>query len=61
MSYSRKQQTKGITTCPNWGVAAININGTTIHSALKIPVGQFGKNVPQLSDKLRSSLRNKLL
>ena len=35
------------------GVAAININGTTIHSALKIPVGRFGKNVPQLIDKLR--------
>ena len=33
---------------------------TLIHSTLKIPVVQFGKNLPQISDKLWSSLRNKL-
>ena len=43
------------------GVAAINIGGTTIHSALGIPVGNFGKTIPKLNDKMRSSLRNKLL
>lgn len=42
------------------GVAAININGTTIHTALGIPVGHYGKNLPRLSDKMRCSLRNKL-
>ena len=42
------------------GVAAINIDGTTIHTALNIPVGSFGKNLPPLSDKMKSSLRNKL-
>ena len=42
------------------GVAAINIDGTTIHTALNIPVGSFGKNLSPLSDKMKSSLRNKL-
>ena len=42
------------------GVAAINIDGTTIHTALHIPVGSFGKNLPPLSDKMKSSLINKL-
>ena len=42
------------------GVAAINIDGTTIHTALNIPVGSFGKNLPPLSVKMKSSLRNKL-
>ncbi|XP_057304469.1 ATP-dependent DNA helicase PIF5-like [Hydractinia symbiolongicarpus] len=42
------------------GVAAININGTTIHTAFGIPVGHFGKNLPRLNDKRRSTLRNKL-
>ena len=37
------------------GVAAINIDGTTIHTALNIPVGHFGKNLPSLSDKIRST------
>ncbi|XP_057310099.1 uncharacterized protein LOC130648095 [Hydractinia symbiolongicarpus] len=41
-------------------VAAININGTTIHTAFGIPVGHFGKNLPRLNDKRRSTLRNKL-
>ena len=42
------------------GVAAVNIDGTTIHTALDIPIGSFGKNLPPLSDKMKSSLRNKL-
>ena len=41
-------------------VAAINIDGTTIHTGLSIPVGYIGKNLPRLTDKMRSSLRNKL-
>ena len=41
------------------GVAAVNIDGTTIHSSLHIPVGYFRKNIPGLSDKMESSLRNK--
>ena len=28
------------------GVAAVNIDGTTIHIALNIPAGHFGKNLP---------------
>ena len=42
------------------GIAAINIGGNTIHSALHIPINVYGKTVPKLSDKVRSSLRNKL-
>ena len=42
------------------GVAAINIDGTTIHTALNIPVGHFGKNLASLNDKIKSSLRNRL-
>ena len=42
------------------GVAAINIDGTTIRTGLGIPVGYFGKNLPRLTYKMRSSLRNKL-
>ena len=41
-------------------VAAINIDGTTIHTALNIFINQFGKNLSPLSDKTGSSLRNKL-
>ena len=41
-------------------VAAINIDGTTIHTGLGIPVGYFGKNMTRLTDKMRSSLRHKL-
>ena len=41
------------------GVAAVNIDGTMIHFALHIPVGYFGRNFPGLSDKMKSSLRNK--
>ena len=35
-------------------VAAINIDGTTIHTGLAITVGYFGKHVPRLIDKMRS-------
>ena len=38
------------------GVAAVNINGTTIHSGLGIRVKLYAA----LSDKMRASLRNKL-
>ena len=39
------------------GVAAVNIDRTTIHSALHIPVGYFRRNIPGLSDKMESSLK----
>ena len=42
------------------GVAAINIDGTTVHSAFGIPVGNYRETLPRLSDKMRSALRNKL-
>ena len=42
------------------GVAAVNIDGTTIHTALGLPVGHFGKNLPKLNDKRRTVLQNKL-
>ena len=42
------------------GVAAVNIDGTTIHTSLGIPVGRYGKNLPRLNDKKRSALRNNL-
>ena len=43
---------------PN-GAAAANIDGTTIHSALHIPVGNFKKHLPALNDKIRLPLKNK--
>ena len=42
------------------GVAAVNIDGTTIHTALGLPVGHFGKDIPRLNDRKRTALRNKL-
>ena len=42
------------------GVAAVNIDGTTIHSALGLPVGHLKKHLPRLNDKRRTALRNKL-
>lgn len=33
------------------GVAAVNMEGTTLHSALNIPIGYFGQNLPPLTDK----------
>ena len=41
-------------------VAAINIDDTTIHIVVNIPVHHFRKNVPSLSDKMKSTLRNRL-
>ena len=40
-------------------IALVNIDGTTIHSGLHIPVGNFKKHFPALNDKMRSSLTNK--
>ena len=41
------------------GVAAVNIDGVTIHSALSIsPDRSFGKCLPKLSDKVRCQLQN---
>ena len=37
-----------------------HIDGTTIHTSLKILINQFEKKLPPLSGKMRSSLRNKL-
>ena len=33
------------------GVAAVNVAGATIHSALGIPVGNFCRTIPKLNDK----------
>ena len=43
------------------GVAAVNIDGTTIHTTLNIPIGSLSKNLPPFGDKMKYSLRNKLL
>ena len=56
---SSVDKTKVLLMAPT-GVAAINIDGTTIHTALNIPVGHFGKTLPPLNDKMKSSLRNRL-
>ena len=42
------------------GVTVINIDSITIHIALNLAVGSFAKNLQHLSDKMDSSLRNKL-
>ena len=42
------------------GVAAIQVDGTTIHIASGIPVGHFGTKLPPLHDKIKCSLRNHL-
>ncbi len=41
------------------GVAAININGTTVHTALAIPK-ECGNNVPAMSDQKRTQMRMSL-
>ena len=41
-------------------VAAINIDCTTIYTALNIPVGQFGKKLLPLNNKMKSSFWNRL-
>lgn len=40
-------------------VAAINIDDTTIHTALNIPTVTFGKTLLPPNDKIKSSLRNR--
>ena len=40
--------------------AALNVDGTTIHSALQMLVGNFGKKFPQVRDKMKPNLRKKL-
>ena len=42
------------------GVAAITTDSTTIHTAFNIPVGRFGSNLLPRSDKMKSSLKNRL-
>ena len=42
------------------GVAAITIDGKTIHTAFNIAVGHFASNLPPLSYKIKSSLRRRL-
>ena len=42
------------------GVAAIQVDGTTTHTALGIPVGHFGTKLPPLYDKMKCSLKNHL-
>ena len=39
-------------------VAVISIKGTTMHSALNIPIGCFRKSLMPLADKMKSSFRN---
>ena len=41
------------------GVAAVSIDGTTIHSALYILVGYFRRNLRGLSNKMKSNCRSK--
>ena len=53
------EKTKVLLLAPT-GVAAININGNTIHSGLGIPVECQGLVVPKLSDKRRCTLRMQL-
>jgi len=42
------------------GVAAVNINGTTIHSALGIPIDTKGLTLNKLPDKKRCNLREQV-
>ena len=42
------------------GVVAIQIDSTTIHTALGIPVEYFGTKFPLLRDKMKHSLKNHL-
>ena len=52
-------KTKALLMAPT-GVAAINIDGTTVPTDFNIPVGHFGSNLPPRSDKMKSILRNRL-
>ena len=42
------------------GVAAIQVDGTTKHTALGTPVRHIGTKLPLLPDKMKRSLRNLL-
>ena len=42
------------------GASAIQLDDATIHTALGIPVGHFGKTFPPLHDKMKFCLRNHL-
>ena len=42
------------------GVAALNIDGTTIYIAFNIPIVSLNKKLPPLGDKIKSCLRSKL-
>ena len=39
------------------GVAAVNIDGNTIHTVLNKPIRSFDKNIPPEGNKKKSSLR----
>ena len=41
------------------GVDVTKVDGTAIYSAFQIPVGNFVKSLPGLTDTMKSSLRNK--
>ena len=56
---SELEKTKVLLLAPT-GVAAIHIDGTTIHTDLNILVGRFEKHLLPLSDKMTSMLRNRL-
>ena len=61
LSYHAKKPDKcRVKNCAPTGIAACNVDGNTLHSELGIPVCNFGKTIPKLSDKKRSALRNKL-
>ena len=61
LSYHAKDPEKcRVKNCAPTGIAACNVDGNTLHSEFGIPVGNFGKTIPKLSDKKRSALRNKL-
>ena len=61
LSYHAKDPDKcRVKNCAPTGIAACNVDGNTLHSEIGMPVGNFGKTIPKLSDKKRSGLRNKL-
>ena len=54
----RTEKSKALLLAPA-GITALNIDGTKIHSALHVPVGNFKKHLPAFNGKVRSSLRHK--
>ena len=59
---SRKRSVKKtkVSLIPPTCVAAINIEELTVHSALRVPIGCSGKNLPPLTGRIKSTLRNRL-